>query len=54
MAPDTPEEETYLKTLAGRLKLSPELVAEIHKSAAADPAAGARQNAALGARASSH
>ena len=33
MAPDTPEEETYLKTLADRLKLAPELVAEIHKSA---------------------
>jgi len=35
MAPDTPEEETYLKTLADRLKLTSELVAEIHKSAGA-------------------
>ena len=35
MSPDTPEEETYLKTLAERLKLTPELVAEIHKSAGA-------------------
>jgi uncharacterized membrane protein YebE (DUF533 family) len=35
MSPDTPEEEAYLKTLAGRLNLAAELVAEIHKSAAA-------------------
>lgn len=45
MAPDTPEEETYLKTLAERLKLSPELVAEIHKSAAAVPLPDEGQNA---------
>jgi uncharacterized membrane protein YebE (DUF533 family) len=45
MAPDTPEEETYLQNLAARLKLSPELVAEIHKSAAGLPGAGAGQNA---------
>jgi uncharacterized membrane protein YebE (DUF533 family) len=43
MSADTPEEEQYLKSLAERLKLSPELVAEIHRSALGTTAAG--QNA---------
>jgi uncharacterized membrane protein YebE (DUF533 family) len=42
MSPDTPEEETYLKTLAGRLNLTADLVHEIHRQAsiAAAPRTG--------------
>lgn len=34
MSPDTQAEQDYLRTLAQRMKLSPELVAEIHRAAA--------------------
>lgn len=44
MSADTPEEQAYLNTLASRLKLAPELVAEIHKSATGVVASGG-QNA---------
>ena len=44
MSPDTPEEETYLKTLAGRLNLAADLVHQIHQQAAAIPARTGGQN----------
>ena len=44
MSPDTPEEETYLKTLAGRLNLAADLVHQIHRQAAAIPARTGGQN----------
>jgi len=41
MLPDTPTERTYLEALAGKLKLDPALVAEIHRTAAPQPQATA-------------